>query len=468
MSLHKETRHKLQQALAQYREKHANSVVVLEGGKAECRHDTDHEFCFRQESYFHYLFGVKEPDFYGALELDTGKSFLFIPRLPAAYAVWMGTIHPPEHFVKMYGVDEAYYVDELSAVLQKKGTKSVLVLNGKNTDSGAFHSGASFEGMDKFELDKTTLFPALSECRVTKTEEELKVMRYVIKISSEAHNIVMQNARVGMHEYQLESLFRHYVYEKGGCRHTSYTCICASGPNSATLHYGHAGQPNARKIGEGEMMMFDMGGEYHCYGADISRSFPISGKFTQPQREIYGTVLAAQEAVMKEMKVGVSWPAMHRLADRVICQELLKHGYLKGNVDDMMKHFIGSIFMPHGLGHLLGIDTHDVGGYPVHDSTIVRSTEPGLKSLRIGRVLLENMVLTVEPGVYFITSVLEEAINDPVRGQFLVADKIRAMYGFGGVRIEDNVVVLKDGIENMSRFSPRSIEAIEELMAKGK
>jgi len=339
----------------------------------------------------------------------------------------------------------------------------MLILHGQNTDSGSFHKGAQFAGIEEFQVDKKILFPLLSKCRVTKTQAELDVMRYVIKKSCEAHNLVMKSVKPGMYEYQLESLFRHYVYDKAGCRHTSYTCICGSGANSATLHYGHAGAPNSKRLNSGEILMFDMGGEYHCYGADISRSFPVSGKFSDSPPALSLTVLAAQEAVMSTMKAGVSWHEMHRLADKVICKELLRYGYLQGDVDEMMKHFIASLFFPHGLGHLLGIDTHDVGGYPA-DGSIVRSSEPGLKSLRLGKPLEENMVVTVEPGVYFIEPVLEQAINSEKR-KFLNVEKIRSMYGFGGVRIEDDVIVLKDGIENMSRFSPRTIGEIEELMA---
>jgi len=362
----------------------------------------------------------------------------------------------------VYAVDECFYTEDLSKVLTERNVKRVLILHGENTDSKTVHRGAKFDGLDKFEVDKSILFPVLSECRVIKTEAELDLMRYVAKVSCEGHNLVMRSVHAGMFEYQMESLFRHHVYDKGGCRHTSYTCICGSGPNSAILHYGHAGAPNARKMQQGEMLMFDMGGEYHCYGADISRSFPVSGKFSPSQKEIYLAVLAAQEAVMNTMKAGVSWPQMHRLADKVICQELVKYGYLKGDVDEMMKHFIGSLFMPHGLGHLLGIDTHDVGGYP---HPMKRSTEPGLRSLRLGRPLMEHMVVTVEPGIYFIEPVLEGALKDPLKSPFLVAEKIRSMYGFGGVRIKDEVIVLQNGIENMSRFSPRRIEDIEALMA---
>eukprot|EP01127_Copromyxa_protea_P001640 TRINITY_DN1159_c0_g1_i2.p1 TRINITY_DN1159_c0_g1~~TRINITY_DN1159_c0_g1_i2.p1 ORF type:complete len:289 (+),score=77.16 TRINITY_DN1159_c0_g1_i2:629-1495(+) len=288
-------------------------------------------------------------------------------------------------------------------------------------------------------------------------------MRYVCRVSAEAHKEVMKKTKAGAMEYQMEALFKYITYAESGCRFLSYTCICGSGPNSAILHYGHAGAPNARLIKEGEIVMFDMGGEYHCYGADISRSWPVDGKFSQAQCEVYTAVFDAQEAVMKAMKPGVSWPAMHRLADRVICETLKKFGYLQGDVDEMMKVFIGSLFMPHGLGHLLGLDTHDVGGYP---EGYERSEEPGLRSLRLGTELKENMILTVEPGCYFIPFVLESAFKNPEQAPFLNEEKLRSMFNFGGVRIEDDVLVTADGIENLSSAAPRTIEDIEAWLAK--
>jgi len=168
---------------------------------------------------------------------------------------------------------------------------------------------------------------------------------------------------------------------------------------------------------------------------------------------------------MKAMKPGVSWPSMHRLADRVICEKLKEFGLLQGDVDAMMNAFVGSLFMPHGLGHLLGLDTHDVGGYP---NGMTRTQEPGLKSLRMGRILEEGMILTVEPGCYFIRAVLLKAFSDPLYEPFLVKSEVEKYLDFGGIRIEDDVVVTKDGIENMTRFAPRSIGEIEELMAEGR
>jgi len=305
----------------------------------------------------------------------------------------------------------------------------------------------------------------LSECRVTKTKHELDLMRYVCRISADAHKEVMKAAKPGMMEYQLEALFCMHTYAHGGCRHQSYTCICASGENSAILHYGHGGAPNSRQVKQGDIMMFDMGGEYHCYGADISRSWPVDGTFSEEQRQIYETVLAAQDAVMERMKPGVSWPEMHRLADRTICTHLKEHGFLKGDVDEMMKHFIGSLFMPHGLGHLMGIDTHDCGGY---NGGLKRSTEPGLRKLRLGRPLEEGMIVTVEPGVYFIKALLEAAFVNPDQAQFLNVEKITKFLDFGGVRIEDDVIVTKDGIENMSSGSPRTVKDIEAFLAHSK
>ncbi|XP_078514149.1 xaa-Pro dipeptidase-like [Lissotriton helveticus] len=249
-------------------------------------------------------------------------------------------------------------------------------------------------------------------CEVNTRITELEVLRYSNRISSEAHKEVMKAAKLGMKEYELESLFLHYCYKRGGMRHTSYTCICVSGDNSSILHYGHAGAPNDKTVVDGDLCLFDMGGEYHCYGSDITCTFPANGKFTPDQKAIYEAVLHSSCAVMKAVKPGVAWPDMHRLADRVHLEELTKIGILKGNVDEMVKVHLGAIFMPHGLGHFLGIDVHDVGGYP---EGVERSTEPGLKSLRTGRILQEGMVLTIEPGIYFIDHLLDQALADPAQ-----------------------------------------------------
>jgi hypothetical protein len=170
--------------------------------------------------------------------------------------------------------------------------------------------------MEAFTVDQSLLWPAAVELRVIKTPAEQDLLRYVGAVSSEAHIAVMQAVCEGMIEYQLESLFSHWCYFYGGCRHNSYTCICASGVNASVLHYGHAGEPNARRLRREDMCLFDMGGEYACYGADITTSFPVSGKFSPGQRMVYQAVLAAVYAVEDAIKPGVCWLDMHTLSYR--------------------------------------------------------------------------------------------------------------------------------------------------------
>eukprot|EP01116_Phalansterium_solitarium_P000848 TRINITY_DN10697_c0_g1_i1.p2 TRINITY_DN10697_c0_g1~~TRINITY_DN10697_c0_g1_i1.p2 ORF type:complete len:505 (-),score=142.57 TRINITY_DN10697_c0_g1_i1:94-1533(-) len=443
-----------------------NGLVLMQGGEEVMRYDTDHEPIFRQESFFHYLFGVKEPGFYGALDIDKKKAILFCPHLPDAYAVWMGKILSREDFRKMYEVDEVRYVEEIEAFLNERKPSVVYTLSGLNTDSKAVKPEffTTPPGLEKFKVDKTTLFPEIVECRVIKSAKELDVLRYVNRVSSKAHEMVIKRVRPGWTEFQAEAVFRYETYYHGGCRNQAYTCICASGENGATLHYGHAGAPNDKVMHDGDLVVFDMGSEYQCFCSDITRSFPVNGRYTPEQRQIYETVLKAQEAVFQAMKPGVFWADMHRLANKVIVEELLRHGLLTGDVEDMTKHHIGALFMPHGLGHFMGLDTHDVGGYP---AGVERHKEPGIRSLRANRPLEAGMVITVEPGVYFIEALLLPALNDPDVAKFLVADKIRQFLKFGGVRIEDDVIVTETGIENMTT-APRTVADIEALCAQGR
>lgn len=442
-------------------------VVILQGGIEETRHCTDHELLFRQESYFAYLFGVAEPGFYGAIDLSTGAAALFIPRLPLTHAVWIGKIQPPEHFQAKYEVDAVHYVDEMAGVLKGMGGGAgrprLHLLKGLNSDSGNESRPAAFEGLGEFEVDTAALHPALSESRVSKSAKELDLLRYVNAVSSAAHVEVMRSARPGMKEYQLEAMFQGLVYSRGGCRHCSYTCVCGTGENSAILHYGHAESPNDKDIHDGDMALLDMGAEYACYCSDITCSFPVNGKFTEDQKLVYGAVLSAQKAVMAAMKPGDLWPDLHRLAERKILEALRGGGVLQGSVDEMLAAHLGTVFMPHGLGHLMGLDTHDVGGY---NTGVTRSEEPGLRSLRTARALVEGMVITVEPGCYFIDPVLLPAMEHEATAKFFVPERVQQLRGSGGVRLEDDVIVTAHGIENMTRC-PRDVAEVEAVMAGG-
>ncbi|XP_044126659.1 xaa-Pro dipeptidase isoform X2 [Bufo gargarizans] len=400
-----------------------DAIVVLQGGEETNRYCTDTGVLFRQESFFHWAFGVTESGCYGAIDVNTGRSIIFVPKLPESYAVWMGKIHPPEHFKQKYAVDEVQYTCDIAKVLSAKSPSVLLTLRGVNTDSGSVCREASFEGISRFTVNNTLLHPEIVEC-----------------------------------------VFLNYCYARGGMRHSSYTCICGSGDNSSILHYGHAGAPNDKTLMDGDMCLFDMGGEYYCYGSDITCSFPANGKFTADQRAIYEAVLKSSRAVMNAVKPDVSWPDMHRLSTRVILEELINIGILKGNIEDIVKAHMGAVFMPHGLGHFLGIDVHDVGGYP---EGVDRIDLPGLKSLRTARTLQERMVLTIEPGIYFIDHVLDQALANPAQSCFINSQILQRFRGFGGVRIEDDIAVTANGMELLTCV-PRTVEEIEAFMADSK
>jgi Xaa-Pro dipeptidase len=279
MSMHRDHR----RALAERLRRHGvpeGAVVLLQGGQQPQEYDTDRELLFYQESFFQYLFGLKEPGFLGALEVGSGRATLFMPRLPESYAVWMGRIQPPEHFREHYAVDEVRYADEIAAVLQTMKPAVLLLLEGVNTDSGNSAQPASFDGIGAFKTDRKTLYPHIVECRVRKSPEEMKLLAWVNAVSSAAHVEVMRRCRPGLMEYQAEALFLHEVYDKAGCRFTAYTCICGCGPHSAVLHYGHQGAPNDGPMRDGDLFLNDSGAEYHGYSADITCTYPVNGRFT--------------------------------------------------------------------------------------------------------------------------------------------------------------------------------------------
>lgn len=465
-TLHFDNRRRLCEQLRIKLASKSPAVVLLQGGECQTHHCSDREVLFRQESFFHWTFGVEEPDCFGAVDVNSNRSVLFVPRLSEEYAVWMGKLHTTDDFKRKYMVDEVHYTDEIPEVLKALKIEVILLLSGLNSDSGKKSRPAAFDGISEFKVDHNLLYPVISECRVIKSPSELEVLRYTSKVSSEAHKEVMRRIRPGMQEYQLESLFMHFCYYYGGCRHTSYTCICGSGPNSAILHYGHAGAPNNRCIEDGNMCLFDMGAEYNCYTSDITCSFPANGKFTPDQKAVYEAVLKSNRAVLKAVKPGVSWEEMHRLSLKVVLEELVKLGVLTGNVGDMMKAHLGAVFMPHGLGHFMGCDVHDVGGYP--EGHPERPKDPGFKCLRTARVLQQGMVITIEPGIYFIDVLLEQALVNPEQSLFIVREVLERFRNFGGVRIEDDIAVTENGAELLSSCVPRTVEEIEALMAEGR
>ncbi|KAG9398054.1 hypothetical protein AC1031_015080 [Aphanomyces cochlioides] len=466
-TMHRENREKLMDRMLALPSLAPSSSIVLHGGVEISEYDTDTTVPFQQESMFQYLFGVKEPDCAGALDLTAREALLFVPRLSAEWALWCGDRKPLDWFQSHYGVDEVHFIDELAAVLASRGTKTLYVLHGVNLDSGlTTQTTSTFPGIEQFSVDKSLLHNELVECRVVKSEKELNLLRWINRLSSAAHIQVMKTVLPGMAEFHAESTFLHSCYSKGGARFQAYTCICGSGHNASALHYGHAGAPNDKILNDGDIFLNDMGADYHGYASDITCTFPVNGVFLDDQKFIYNGVLKAHDAVIAAMKPGVNWIDMHLLSHRVLTEHLLDGGLLQnGSVDVLMEAEISAYFYPHGLGHLMGLDVHDVGGYLPGEKRVDTRT---LRKLRCGRKLEKNMVITVEPGCYFIEGQLEELLSNPGAAKYVNLDVLARFRGFGGVRIESDVIVTADGAENMSHLVPRTVEDIEHVMRESR
>ncbi|OQR91079.1 xaa-Pro dipeptidase, metalloprotease family M24B [Thraustotheca clavata] len=464
-AMHREHREKIIARMLKLNGLVEHSCIMVHGGTQLGEYDTDTDYAFKQESMFQYLFGVKEPDCAGAIDLVTKESILFVPRLSEEWALWCGDRKPLSWFKTFYGVDHVHFTDEIATVLLARQVKNLYLLKGVNLDSGVeTQTTSKFDDIDKFTTDLTALHPELVECRVTKSEKELELLRWINRLSSNAHIKVMETIEPGMVEFHAESEFLHACYSQGGARFHAYTCICGSGHNASALHYGHAGAPNDKVLNDGDVFLNDMGCEYHGYASDITCTFPVNGKFTPDQKFIYEGVLKAHDAVIAAMKPGVEWVDMHLLSQRVLTEHLLQGGlFQNGSVDELMEAEISAYFYPHGLGHLMGLDVHDVGGYlPGTGRTDTRM----LRKLRAGRKLEKNMVITVEPGCYFIEGQIEELLSSPATAKYINKEVLARFRKTGGVRIESDVIVTATGAENMSYLVPRKVAEIEALMAR--
>lgn len=442
--MYKENRAKL---LACF-EEGEGSILVLKGGETPSRYDTDYEPLFRQESNFAYLSGVKEPDCYLVLVVATKAAVLFVPRVDESYGVWKGHIRSLEEYKEEYGVDSVMFTDQLKTYVQDTNPPKIHTCFNPNPHEGRpYTMEAKFGWFKNYVVDNSELFTNVVRCRMIKSDKEVALMRHINRISSEAHLWVMANAKPGMYEFQLESMFNHYSYFHGQCRVESYLAICGSGERGAYLHYGHAAAPNDKKMNDGVMCLLDMGAEFRCYTSDITCSFPINGVFTDKQKLIYNAVLDAQWSVMEALKPGVHYRDMQLLSLRVICRHLLDIGILRNETpENLVVLGIGSVFMPHGLGHFLGLDTHDVGG--------------SLQNYRMEK----GMMITVEPGIYFNKYSMKKALENPMMSQYINKEALAEYKDFGGVRIEDDVLITEDGIENLTKC-PRTIREVEKAMA---
>ena len=431
-----------------------NSVIIFQGGRLSPKYDADtNYFYFDQESNFYYLTGVREPNMWFVLDVQSGEGCLFYEKEPDENKVWM-VVPSCEDIEKKYGIKTLLRTD-LEKFLQKRNMEIIYILDGtnENSDLPVCSAELNFVGdyaylNKKINHDKY-IYMVLCDTRRIKNEREKKLLKYIADISNEAHMALMKYMKPGLNERDTENFFLQYLRDKYYTRFWAYGCICASGANAATLHY----ILNNRDMEDGDIYLTDMGIRFCGYCSDISTTFPVNGKFTPEQAKIYNIVLDANRGVIAAMKPGITKVAeLDTLSKKIILNGLQKIGIINQgyNVDDMFNDGLARIFMPHSVGHLLGLDVHDVGNRSI--------------TYKSNNILENGMFITVEPGIYFIDFLMDEAESSTVLQKYINVEELEKYRGFGGVRIEDDVMIGEDSVESYQMVLPRTVEEIEAYM----
>lgn len=415
-----------------------NSIAILPAAPVYIR-NRDVEHVYRQDSDFQYLTGFPEPEAVMALipGREHGEYVLFCRERDPERELWDGLRAGQDGAISQFGADDAFPIGDIDDILPGliEGRERVYYAIGSNQEfdhrlmEWVNHIRAKARQGAMPPNEFVALNHLLHDMRLYKSAAEVKVMKEAAEISARAHIRAMQASRAGLFEYHLEAEL-DYEFRKGGAKMPAYGSIVAAGRNACILHY----RENDAALKDGDLVLIDAGCEIDCYASDITRTFPVSGKFSPEQKAIYELVLKANEEAFKFIAPGRHWNEAHEATVRVITVGLVDLGLLEGDVDELIASEAYKPFYMHRAGHWLGMDVHDVGDYKVGGQW---------------RVLEVGMAMTVEPGIYIAPD------NDKV------AKKWRGI----GVRIEDDVVVTKKGCEILTNGVPKTVAEIEALMA---
>lgn len=417
--------------------------------------DQFHEFHAHPE--FQYLSGVAEPGAALAWEPDGGWT-LFAPSLSVEDLVWMSAPPSPEELKSQTGVGQSVDRSELAGWLESRRGQGMALLGSRDIELRAVEYGVEAWSTLEAVVDEDAterLGKALAELRRSKDSVELDRMTRAVDAAVEGHLAAQRLARHGLTERALQIEMEAEFFRQGGAR-TAYGSIIGSGPNSAILH----GTPGERVMSDGELVLIDAGAEIDGYASDVTRTFPVSAEFSGIQRDLYNVVLAAQQEAIAGAGPGVEYKSLHLQASATIAQGLVDAGLLRGSVEDLVAADAHALFFSHGLGHMLGLSTHDCGGYL---EGRVPEDRFGLAYLRADLPLDPGYVVTIEPGVYFVPALL----NDPARrekyAEMVDWEMVDGMLDFGGIRIEDDVLITADGCDVMSAALPSAAAEIEAI-----
>jgi Xaa-Pro aminopeptidase len=420
-----------------------NSVAIIPAAHEQTR-SYDTEYKFRQDSDFWYLTGFPEPDAVAVIDPQNKKSpyTLYVRPRDLEMETWFGRREGVEGAVKNYAADKAFSIDKFEADLPKllDGHEKLYYRFALDKDLDQqmlkYLSGQRVRRLKSAYPPHTIIDPTiiLGEMRLHKTPDEAEMMQTAATIAAEAHILAMKKVKPGMNEGQVEAMMEAFMRDKGASG-VAYNSIIGGGANATILHYVENNMP----LRDGDLILIDAGAEYKGYASDITRTFPVNGKFTPAQREVYDVVLEVQKKCIDYTVSGNRWAERQKYSIELLTEGMLKLGLLKGKATDLIKNKAYLKYYMHGVGHYLGLDVHDAGRYYVDQHA--KESKP----------FAPGMVLTVEPGLYIPP-------NDK---------EAPAKYRGIGIRIEDDVLVTEDGNRNLTSKVPKEAEEIEALMAKG-
>jgi len=415
-----------------------NGNIAIVASASSHTRNRDVEFPFRQDSDFYYLTGFNEADSLAVFipGREQGEYILFCQEFDEKKALWEGAHAGLEGATEHYEADDSFPIDDMDEILpgmlENKGKVFYPMGRAPDLDHQLLEWITKIRKQSRNGINApgelVSLEHLLHEMRLFKSAEELKLMRKAAEVSCQAHVRAMQQCQPGLYEYQIESEVIHQFMQQG-LRYVAYPSIVAGGKNACVLHYVE----NKDKLKKSDLLLIDAGAECDHYAADITRTFPVSGKFSSAQKQLYQLVLDAQYAAIEQVQPGQPWNNAHDVSVKVLTTGLVKLGLLEGDIDKLIEDETYKQFYMHRIGHWLGMDVHDVGDYKINDEW--RLLEPG-------------MVLTIEPGLYIPENC--ETVDKKWRGI--------------GIRIEDDVVVTKEGHEVLTHAAPKEIDEIESLM----
>ncbi len=431
--------------------------VVIPAGLLVPVEGTDQAHEFHAHPEFRYVTGTSAAGAVVTFHPSEGW-MLFAPVASQEERVWLGDGMRVEALAETTGIEHTRPLAALSGWLESHRGEPIALLG--NPDIAHRPSSYGISRWDALELDidgelSERLSAAVSDSRRAKDGIELVRMQAAAEASRHGHFAAMRLARSGMTERQLQIEIEAEFFRNGGDR-TAYGSIVGSGPNAAILHIA----PSGRAMRDGDLVLVDAAAEYDGYAADITRTFPMADRFSGIQRDIYELVLGVQERAIRRVEPGVEYKELHMAAATEIAQGLADIGLLRGQAESLVERDVHALFFPHGLGHMLGLSTHDAGGCLAGRTP---SDRFGLKWLRADLPLQENYVVTIEPGIYFIPALLEDPERREAYRDAVNWERVDALRGFGGVRIEDDVRVTVDGGEVLSVAVPKTIGEIEAI-----